>query len=59
MNGIGTGAQLSIVAIGFTNTVFLDRVQGDFVAAGSSMNYITNTGIRSEINGSGSNVTIL
>jgi len=28
------------------------------VAAGSSMTYVTNTGIRSEINGSGSNVTI-
>ena len=59
MNGIGTGAQLSVVAIGFTNTLFLDNVQGDFVAAGSSMTYVTNTGIRSEINGSGSNVTIL
>ena len=59
MNGIGTGAQLSVVSIGFTNTLFLDQVQGDFVAAGSSMNYVTNTGIRSEINGSGSNVTIL
>ena len=59
MNGIGTGAQLSIVSIGFTNTIFLDNVQGDFVAAGSSMTYITNTGIRSEINGSGSNVVIL
>jgi len=59
MNGIGTGAQLSIVSIGFTNTLFLDQVQGDFVAAGSSMVYVTNTGIRSEVNGSGSNVTIL
>ncbi len=59
MNGIGTGAQLSVVSIGFTNTLFLDDVQGDFVAAGASMNYVTNTGIRSEINGSGSNVTIL
>ena len=59
MNGIGTGAHLSVVAIGFTNTLFLDNVQGDFVAAGASMTYVTNTGIRSEINGSGSNVTIL
>ena len=59
MNGIGTGAQLSVVSIGFTNTLFLDNVQGDFVAAGSSMTYVTNTGIRSEINGEGSNVTIL
>ena len=59
MNGIGTGAQLSVVSIGFTNTLFLDQVQGDFVAAGASMNYVTNTGIRSEINGEGSNVTIL
>ena len=59
MNGIGTGAQLSIVSIGFTNTLFLDNVQGDFVAAGSSLTYVTNTGIRSEINGTGSNVTIL
>ncbi len=58
-NGIGTGAQLSVVAIGWTNTLFLDDVQGDFVAAGGSMTYVTNTGIRSEINGSGSNVTIL
>ena len=58
-NGIGTGAQLSIVSIGWTNTVFLDDVQGDFVAAGSSMTYVTNTGIRSEVNGTGSNVTIL
>ena len=59
MNGIGTGAQLSIVSIGYTNTLFLDQVQGDFVAAGASMTYVTNTGIRSEINGEGSNVTIL
>lgn len=59
MNGIGTGAQLSVVSIGFTNTLFLDQVQGDFVAAGASMTYVTNTGIRSEINGEGSNVTIL
>jgi hypothetical protein len=59
MNGIGTGAQLSVVSIGYTNTVFLDQVQGDFVAAGASMTYVTNTGIRSEINGEGSNVTIL
>jgi hypothetical protein len=59
MNGIGTGAKLSVVSIGFTNTVFLDQVQGDFVAAGASMTYVTNTGIRSEINGEGSNVTIL
>ncbi len=58
-NGIGTGAQLSVVAIGWTNTVFLDDVQGDFVAAGSSITYVTNTGIRSEVNGTGSNVTIL
>ena len=58
-NGIGTGAQLSIVSIGWTNTVFLDDVQGDFVAAGASMTYVTNTGIRSEVNGAGSNVTIL
>jgi hypothetical protein len=49
---------MSIVSIGFTNTLFLDNVQGDFVAAGSSMTYVTNTGIRSEINGSGSNVII-
>ena len=59
MNGIGTGAQLSVVSIGFTNTLFLDQVQGDFVAAGASMTYVTNTGIRSEVNGEGSNVTIL
>ena len=59
MNGIGTGAKLSVVSIGYTNTLFLDQVQGDFVAAGASMNYVTNTGIRSEINGEGSNVTIL
>jgi len=59
MNGIGTGAQLSIVSIGHTNTLFLDQVQGDFVAAGASMTYVTNTGIRSEINGEGANVTIL
>ena len=58
MNGLGQNATMSIVSIGFTNTLFLDNVQGDFVAAGSSMTYVTNTGIRSEINGSGSNVTI-
>ena len=59
MNGIGTGAKLSVVSIGFTNTVLLDQVQGDFVAAGASMTYVTNTGIRSEINGEGSDVKIL
>ena len=58
MNGLGQNATMSIVSIGFTNTLFLDNVQGDFVAAGSSMTYVTNTGIRSEINGSGSNVII-
>ena len=58
MNGLGENATMSIVSIGFTNTLFLDNVQGDFVAAGSSMTYVTNTGIRSEINGSGSNVII-
>ena len=57
MNGLGENATMSIVSIGFTNTLFLDNVQGDFVA-GSSMTYVTNTGIRSEINGSGSNVII-
>ena len=58
-NGIGTGAQLSVVAIGFTNTVFLDRVQGDFLAGvGNTVTYVTNTGISSDLNGDGSNVLI-
>ena len=56
MNGLGENATMSIVSIGFTNTCSLIMFR-ETLCAGSSMTYVTNTGIRS-INGSGSNVII-
>jgi len=48
---VGRNARLSIVAIGSTNELILDQIQGNFtVGAAQTLSYVNNSGITSEMN---------
>jgi hypothetical protein len=59
-NLTGRNLQLTVQSIIGNNELILDNVQGEFVAGvGYTVRYINNSGISTDLNGTGSNVLLL
>lgn len=54
-DGLGTGAELTVVSIASSNTFIIDNVQGSFSAGVSTLSYMTSSGVVTTI---GAGVTI-
>lgn len=57
---LGRNLRLSVSALSGVNEIIIDQVQGEYLTGvGNTLRYINNSGISTDLNGVGGNVTIL